>query len=288
MNKILNMQSPNIVDVIEPTARCKERFTSWGTARTDDNIAEAGIDELHPGYILGRTRPRFHLLLYTLKGQGKVYTPNEVRLVEKGDLLLVPARVTFGYIPQENPWKLMWVHLPDNRFWAKVKGSEIKVNPTILTDYMERAVEGYFSEAHRDGETAQEAAKLYSDLISVYVERELSHERLLDEEPIYEQLDRLWDTVRKDLGYPWTVEMLAKVMGMSAPHLYRVVKSKINMSPMQKVTQLRMDYAQEWLMLYDQPIRNLAEQVGYINEFAFATAFKRFSGDSPGKFRKRR
>jgi AraC-like DNA-binding protein len=287
MSRVLNTKPPNIKDSMYCTPQCKERFYSWGTDPTDHHIAEAGIDILYPGYSLGRPNPRFHLILYTIEGEGEVYTPDHVRVVSHGDLLVIPAGVTFGYIPHEQPWNLMWVHLPNESCWGQVRGDDITVRPTVLTPFLERPMEGFFAEIRRHGQTSKRASALHTELISVYIERELGRERLLSEEPIQEQLDSLWDAVREDLAFQWDIDELAREMGMS-PHLFRIVKSLTGMTPMQKVTQLRMDYAQEWLMLYNQPIRIIAEKVGYVSEFSFSNAFKRFSGDSPGKFRKRR
>ena len=51
---------------------------------------------------------------------------------------------------------------------------------------------------------------------------------------------------------------------------------------------LRMVRAQELLILHGVPQSVIGELVGYRSEFAFLGAFKRFSGVTPGEFRKRR
>ena len=75
---------------------------------------------------------------------------------------------------------------------------------------------------------------------------------------------------------------------MSASHFHRLVRETQSVSPMKMVTRLRMERAQELLIMHDVPIDVISEQVGYHNPYAFAVAFKRFSGVTPGEFRKRR
>jgi two-component system response regulator YesN len=57
---------------------------------------------------------------------------------------------------------------------------------------------------------------------------------------------------------------------------------------MKMVTRLRMERAQELLIMHDVPISVISDLVGYRNQFAFAMAFKKFSGVTPGQFRNRR
>jgi AraC-like DNA-binding protein len=92
--------------------------------------------------------------------------------------------------------------------------------------------------------------------------------------------------VNADLARDWNVEVLAEAAGVSCPHLHHIVRERFGVSPMKLVTRLRMERAQEWLIIYDAPQRVIGEMVGYQNEFAFLVAFKRFSGVTPKEFRK--
>jgi AraC-like DNA-binding protein len=47
-----------------------------------------------------------------------------------------------------------------------------------------------------------------------------------------------------------------------------------------------MTIASQMLRDTDKPLRLIAEKVGYGSEFAFAAAFKRKFGVSPGQYRK--
>ena len=56
--------------------------------------------------------------------------------------------------------------------------------------------------------------------------------------------------------------------------------------PLAYLTWWRMTTAAGLLRGDDRPVQRVAEQVGYVSEFAFAKAFKRAYGTSPGRYRR--
>ncbi len=272
--------------------RCQEHFTPWRIA-TDgldrcDLIAEAGVSDLYPGYELGRENPRFHLLVYTSEGTGDFFTPSYQAPVGAGYVLLVPAGRPFGYRPSKGRWRFTWVHLPDEKRWARLRELEPQIRRTSYWNPINAAMQEFLRENRSRRQDSKEAAGLYAQILALHVERDLgmTDQRLAANLRV--QLDDLWQAVSADLRHPWTVETMAEKLHMSAPSLHRISKKFTNVSPMKMVQRLRMERAQELLILHDYPIAKIAEMVGYQNEFAFATAFKHFSGDPPARFRKRR
>ena len=55
---------------------------------------------------------------------------------------------------------------------------------------------------------------------------------------------------------------------------------------MQYLTQWRMNLARAQLIDTAEPVRRIAEQVGYQSEAAFCRAFKQVFGQSPGAVRR--
>lgn len=147
---------------------------------------------------------------------------------------------------------------------------------------------GLLHESRKQSKMSQRAAALYSELLATYVEHDSRHSLKELVPDIEDQLAILWEIVSSDLQHPWTVDELARRLGVSRAHLHRLTLEHDGMSPMRMVTRLRMEKAQEMLILHDEPTRVIAEAIGYQDEFAFAVAFKRYSGSTPGKFRKRR
>lgn len=85
----------------------------------------------------------------------------------------------------------------------------------------------------------------------------------------------------------WTVERLARAVGLSRAAFARRFAAVSGRSPMRYLTELRLALAASLLETTDDSLAELALRVGYTSEFAFSRAFKRQHGVAPGSFRRR-
>ncbi|MBM3290904.1 MAG: helix-turn-helix transcriptional regulator [Candidatus Hydrogenedentes bacterium] len=129
---------------------------------------------------------------------------------------------------------------------------------------------------------------LYADMITICVLRDHGAEEVPTGSSVETKIEELWQAVYSNLMHPWSTTELARRVGVSAPHLHRLVMRSHHTTPMRMVLRLRMEHAQELLVQQDWPLSIVSERVGYRDQFAFAVAFKRFAGVTPGQFRKRR
>jgi AraC-like DNA-binding protein len=85
---------------------------------------------------------------------------------------------------------------------------------------------------------------------------------------------------------PWTLERLGEAAALSRSTLHERFVHFIGQPPMQYLAQWRMQLATGWLRDTDAKVVEIALEVGYENEAAFARAFKRALGESPGAWRR--
>ncbi|MEV5807270.1 AraC family transcriptional regulator [Streptomyces parvulus] len=83
----------------------------------------------------------------------------------------------------------------------------------------------------------------------------------------------------------WTVARLGGAVGLSRTALTRRFTSVVGTPPMTYLRNLRMGHAARLLRESDVSLAAIARRVGYSTEFAFAGAFRREFGLSPGRFR---
>jgi AraC-like DNA-binding protein len=86
---------------------------------------------------------------------------------------------------------------------------------------------------------------------------------------------------------PWTVRRLSEMAGISRTAFTRRFTSSVGQPPMAYLTGWRLIKSARLLRETDAPLAVIARQVGYLSEFAFAAAFRREFGISPGRFRRR-
>ena len=83
----------------------------------------------------------------------------------------------------------------------------------------------------------------------------------------------------------WTVESLARVVGVSRSVLADRFAEMVGQPPMQYLALWRMQLASR-LLLEGRPVAEASAAVGYESEAAFSRAFKKLLGEAPGTWRR--
>ena len=86
----------------------------------------------------------------------------------------------------------------------------------------------------------------------------------------------------------WTIESLARDVGLSRSALAERFTQFVGRPPMQYLANWRMQLAANQLLSGTDSIASIASQVGYESEAAFSRAFKKMVGAPPGQWRDRR
>jgi AraC-like DNA-binding protein len=92
--------------------------------------------------------------------------------------------------------------------------------------------------------------------------------------------------IHADPGRAWTLDTLARATRTPRATLTRRFAALTGQSPIAYLTAWRMCLAARRLRGGDATVRQIADEVGYDSEFAFARAFKRATGSAPGQYRK--
>ena len=98
-------------------------------------------------------------------------------------------------------------------------------------------------------------------------------------------LRHVLEQVHSDPGADWTVPAMADLAGMSRAAFAAHFRQVTGEPPGAYVTNVRMQRAEDELARSDAPLAKIATAVGYRNEYAFATAFRRHHSVSPGRWR---
>ena len=99
------------------------------------------------------------------------------------------------------------------------------------------------------------------------------------------QIGRALALVHRDPAREWTVDVLAREVAMSRSAFAARFTELVGEPAMQYVTRWRMQVAASALASEDVTVGELAYRLGYRSEAAFARAFKRVIGLSPGRVR---
>src|SRR6266702_6305756 len=101
------------------------------------------------------------------------------------------------------------------------------------------------------------------------------------------QIGAALSAIHDRMNTPWTVESLAEAAGMSRSAFAARFKELLGQTPLEYVTEWRMQKAMQLLQQRENKLIDVARLVGYESDAAFSKAFKRVVGAGPGEYLKR-
>ncbi|MFC5703328.1 helix-turn-helix domain-containing protein [Cohnella faecalis] len=108
-----------------------------------------------------------------------------------------------------------------------------------------------------------------------------------DEDDVETRLNRSISYILRNYREDIRVDKLAGLARLHPTYYTHVFKQSMRKPPVSFLTDLRMSKAKELLLLTNKPIRDIARDVGYEDEFYFSRRFKKTSGIAPNSFAKK-
>lgn len=129
-------------------------------------------------------------------------------------------------------------------------------------------------------------ASILYDIFSLLLDRDHAKEKVdyVDDANFYAV--KAAEFIERHYMQSINVDDIAKAIGVSRKHLYSVFCDTMKISPKQYLIYYRIEKAGRHLKLSTQSIQEIAESVGYSNQFYFAKEFKRLTGVTPSEYRR--
>ena len=101
-----------------------------------------------------------------------------------------------------------------------------------------------------------------------------------------EELFAVLAHISEHLNENLSVEELAKMAGFHPSYFSRYFKRYMGMSPIRYINEHKMSLAKHLVSTTERPIKEIAAQLGFADQFGFSKKFKACFGSSPSEFRK--
>lgn len=243
-----------------------------------------------PGQIAILPRYEPHLLGNDLSL--KPTSAKEVTRTESGDL----AHIEFGTGPQTS--RMICGYLASS---SRLLQALVASLPALLKhDTMQSPSGAWIRETMRFAASETEAGRVGSDLLFARLSEVLFLESLRDHirtgagahrvGPVRALADPVVSSVlaifHSDPASAWNLATVAKRVGASRSVVAERFKSTLEVSPMDYLTQVRMDRALELLESRELSVSEIAIRVGYDSSAGFSRAFRRHFGRTPTSVRR--
>jgi AraC-like DNA-binding protein/mannose-6-phosphate isomerase-like protein (cupin superfamily) len=225
----------------------------------------------------------FHLVL---EGQGVFYNGEQEYPLESGTLffsLPEESHAATSTIPMVLYYCNFWLYPEDQNLKHALRDyflghAAIKVGRTTNLVFEE------IRRKHQSRDSWLRHSAEYQLLAYLYELLSGERQNTSHQGQIYinEALNYMQSQIRKD----FSMEDLVQRLGIDKSYFIRLFKKTMGTSPLRYYLNLKMDAAKDSLRNSEKPVRLIARELGYEDEFYFSRIFKTYEGISPLPYRK--
>ena len=156
-------------------------------------------------------------------------------------------------------------------------------NPEFLSGCFKRIRMEYLSEE----EDAEELQDLYIRELLILLSRSLRKPEAEADSALVLKLSRLCLEMLSRPCEKWVVEEMARSVSLSPSRFHVLYKAYFRTTPMRDLINARIDHAKLLLLENrEETLAVIAEKLGYRNPYDFSRQFTKFTGTTPGAYRK--
>lgn len=252
------------------------------------SIFNCGHEHCLPGYTWGPGVRDHYLIHLVVAGKGVYQVNGAAYQVQGGDLFLAKPNQLITYAADEvEPWEYYWVGFNGacaNKLVQQTPFSESApvhhckelnaVQEALYNIYLSRGPEPQ-CEALMTGYLYIFMANLMKEARAIMPNVGSSSSQYVLSAIKYIQFNYSHDI---------SVDDIAKAVGVSRSHLYRVFMANVGQSPIDYLTDYRISEACSLLKSSNLSIAEIAISVGFFDQFYFSRVFKKIKGVPPSKY----
>lgn len=234
-----------------------------------------------------------HELYYLIDGKTKYFVDDEVYILEKGNLIFVPSNTLHNSDSEDTLYnERICLAVPDNIFgngylpiFEELKKDKLIYIPREKIYMVEKLLDKIEKEHKKNGAYKDYLIRIYTlELLTLICRHRKKHSDTST--PANKMIAQVSEYIRSNFNTSVTLSELSRTFSISESYLSRSFKKEIGIGIGEYITYLRITNAENLLIETELPIIEIAHQCGFHDSNYFSAVFKRFSGQSPLKYRK--
>lgn len=226
------------------------------------------------------------ILIYCTEGSGKIFVEEKEYDIGPNEAFCIPRDRSHRYYAcQEDPWSILWVHFKgeDTQYFPLEECEIIRFTTENATNRMLFLFELLFKvlEGNYTLGNFIYISQVLSLILAETYDREKRHTTL-------EQNKHVTNVVRymyKNLGKNLTLEQIVEEFDLSKSYLNAIFQKHTQHAPMDFFINLKMKRACRLLRTTELYIYEVAQQLGYEDQYYFSRVFKKVVGMSPKEYK---
>lgn len=266
----------------------KQSFTQYYTDNVELSIFNCGTERCAPGYTWGPGIRDHYLIHLVLSGKGYFHVNGHDFALNPGDLFLIKPNQLCSYSADAaDPWEYCWVGFNGasaNKLVSQLPFSEgTPIHHTNRTDELQAILSRIYQERGLDAcNEAAMVGHLYLFISALMKETRDSDPHFSSSSSQY-VLNAI-KFIQFNYSHDISIDDVAKSVGVSRSHLYRVFMSNVGKSPIDYLTDHRINEACNLLRAGNLSVAEVAISVGFYDQFYFSRVFKKAVGVPPSKY----
>ncbi len=251
-------------------------------------IFNCGIQSCLPNHTWGPGVRDHYLIHLVVSGKGS-YTANGTTYnLSAGDMFIIkPSQLVTYTADETDPWEYYWVGYNGTyaqKITSKLPFSEsnLAFSPNNFTGCKNLIYQIYSSSGNDIASSSAMTGFLYllfSELIKEVKSVEVNNADI-QSSYVIDAIKYIQFNYSSDIN----VNDIAAAVGISRSHLYRVFVASLNQSPIDYLTEYRINEACSLLQNTHLSISEVAISVGFFDQFYFSRVFKKIKNVPPSKF----
>ncbi len=266
----------------------KQSFKQSSVSNIELSVFSCGLEKCAPGHTWGPGIRDHYLIHLVLAGKGTFHTGDRTFELQPGDLFFVrPNQLNTYSADPSQPWEYYWVGFNGataHKLSAQLPFTDTEpVHHTANPEKLRMAMENiYTSRGMRPQDEASMVGYLYLFLAALM--EETGEKKVRSTNSSSQYVLNAIKYIQFNYSHDISIDDVAKSVGVSRSHLYRVFMSNVGKSPIDYLTEYRINEACKLLLAGNLSIAEVAISVGFFDQFYFSRVFKRAKGMPPSKY----
>lgn len=240
-------------------------------------------------HFLIREEPDFFMIIVCTAGEGFYIVGDRKYIIKQGDTFFCFPHIYTSYGSSiENPWTIYWVHFNGDTVKELLKKHDITSNRSVFMVISSAQIINAFEQIiYENNEISPSFAfqykqSLFNQLFFIIMGLVTETNKY----PVHPAVTAALSYINSNLHLKINLDDLAKETMISKFYLSHLFKQQVGISTNRYITDQRIKLAKNLLLNTSNTISNIAQLAGFESSMYFSNTFKKYTGKSPGEYRK--